>query len=124
MLGTFSVPELDLLSSKLTTSFFDSWLFRMSSDLTLELITGFTVRVEGTSFGWGEGRVVVLVVLEMVVVVVEMVVVVGVVFLSTYSVWKTDLSTQAKVSLRVSPSPSPRPTPGLWFAGPEQTEPA
>ena len=104
MLGTFSVSELDLLSSKLTTSFFDSWLFKISSDLTLELITGFTVRVEGTSFGLGERRVVVLVVLEMVVekVVVEMVVVVvGVVFLSTYSEWKTDLSTQAKVSLRV-----------------------
>ena len=103
MLGTFSVSELDLLSSKLTTSFFDSWLFKISSDLTLELITGFTVRVEGTSFGLGERRVVVLVVLEMVVekVVVEIVVVVGVVFLSTNSVWKTDLSTQAKVSLRV-----------------------
>ena len=98
MLGTFSVPELDLLSSKLTTSFFDSWLFKMSLDLTLELITGFTVRVEGTCFGGGEGSLVVVV---LVVVVMMVVVVVGVVFLSTYSEWKTDLSTQAKVSLRV-----------------------
>ena len=101
MLGTFSVSELDLLSSKFTTSFFDSWLFKMSLDLTLELITGFTVRVEGTSFGWGEGRFVVVILAVVVVVVMVVVVEVGVVFLSTYSEWKTDLSTQANVSLRV-----------------------
>ena len=99
MLGAFSLPGLPLLSCKLTTSFFDSWLFKMSLSLTSELITGFTVSVEGTSFGWGEGGVVVVEVVAMVLVVV---VVGAVVTLSTYCVWNTDLSTQANVSLSVS----------------------
>ena len=51
MLGAVSVAELPFLSSKFTTSFLDSWLFKMSPTLTSELITGFTVSVEGTRFG-------------------------------------------------------------------------